>query len=136
MSGGLPNIDILVVGEINPDIIVSDPDPTPATNEVEKIVRSIRMTIGSSSAIFACGAARLGLRVAYYGVVGDDTFGRFMLAAMTERGVDMSACEIEPKTPTGASVILSSGRDRAILTAMGSIGSMDVRRVPLLHAAA
>ena len=103
------DIDILVVGEINPDIVVADPDPVPVFGEVERVVDSIRMTVGSSSAIFACGAARLGLRVAFCGVVGDDALGRFMLDAMAERGIDVSACVVDPHLPTGATVILTSG---------------------------
>lgn len=121
---------MLVVGEINPDIVVSDPNPMPRFGEVERVVRSIGMTVGSSSAIFACGAARLGLRIAMYGVVGDDAFGRFTLGAMRMRGIDVSACVTDPTRPTGASVILAGRNDRAILTAMGSIGAMDVDALP------
>jgi sugar/nucleoside kinase (ribokinase family) len=124
------DLDILVVGEINPDIVVSDPDPVPAFDQVERIVGSIRMTVGSSSAIFACGAARLGLRVAFCGVVGDDPFGRYMLEEMAGRGVDVSACTVDPDRPTGATVVLTSGKDRAILTAMGSIGALDIDMLP------
>jgi sugar/nucleoside kinase (ribokinase family) len=124
------DIAILVVGEINPDIVVSDPDPVPAFDEVERLVGSISMTVGSSSAIFACGAARLGLRVAFAGVVGDDAFGRYMLDELAGRGIDVSACFVDPSRPTGATVILTSGTDRAILTAMGSIGALDVQAVP------
>ena len=96
MSDPTRDVDILAIGEINPDIVVSDPDPVPVFDEVERIVESVHMTVGSSSAIFACGAARLGLRVAYYGVVGDDAFGRFMLEAMRARGIDVSACLVDP----------------------------------------
>jgi sugar/nucleoside kinase (ribokinase family) len=124
------DMDILVIGEINPDIVIADPDPVPVFGEVERVVRSVVMTVGSSSAIFACGAARLGLRVGFVGVVGDDAFGRFMLDAMAGRGVDVAACTVDPTRPTGATVILSSGRDRAMLTAMGTIGALDVDRVP------
>ena len=124
------DIDILVVGEINPDIVVADPDPVPAFNEVERLVDSVRMTVGSSSAIFACGAARLGLAVAMVGVVGQDAFGRFMVEALRDRGVDVSGVMVDPQVATGATVILTSGRDRAILTAMGAIGALDVDRVP------
>jgi sugar/nucleoside kinase (ribokinase family) len=124
------DIEILVVGEINPDIVISDPDPVPVFGEVERLVDSIGLTVGSSSAIFACGAARLGSRVAFVGVVGDDPFGRFMLAAMADRGIDVSACTVDGSRPTGATVILTSGRDRAILTAMGSIGALDVDAIP------
>jgi len=123
------DIDVLVVGEINPDIVISDPDPVPRFGEVERTVSSVTMTVGSSSAIFACGAARLGLRVAFVGVVGDDAFGRFMLEAMAGRGIDVAACVVDPAEPTGATVILTSGRDRAMLTAMGSIGAFDVDAV-------
>jgi sugar/nucleoside kinase (ribokinase family) len=124
------DFDILVVGELNPDILISDPDPAPVFGEVERVVGSIRMTVGSSSAIVACGAARLDLRVAFCGVVGDDQFGRFMIDELTKRGIDVSACTIDPDRPTGASVILTSGTDRAILTAMGTIGALDVDTLP------
>jgi sugar/nucleoside kinase (ribokinase family) len=124
------DLDLLVIGEINPDIVISDPDPVPVFGEVERVVGSVLLTVGSSSAIFACGASRLGLKVAFFGVVGDDPFGRFMLDAMAGRGVDVSACTVDPMRPTGATVILSSGRDRAILTALGTIGALDVDRVP------
>jgi sugar/nucleoside kinase (ribokinase family) len=124
------DIDVLVVGEINPDLVISDPDPIPVFGEVERIVDAIHMTVGSSSAIFACGAARLGLRVAFHGVVGDDPFGRFMLATLGAREIDVATCVIDPTRPTGATAILTSGSDRAMLTAMGTIGAMDVDAVP------
>ena len=85
---------------------------------------------GAARSIMACGAARLGLRVAIVGVVGDDVFGRFMLDAMRDRGVDVSAVRVDPGTPTGATVILSNGRDRAILTAPGTIGAVTADDVP------
>ena len=130
MDGPRKDVDILAIGEINPDIVVSDPDPVPVFDEVERVIDSVHMTVGSSSAIFACGAARLGLRVAYFGVVGDDAFGRFMLDAMRSRGIDTSACLVDPAQRTGSTVILTSGRDRAILTEMGAIGAMDVDAIP------
>ena len=122
--------DILVVGEINPDIVVTDADPVPVFRQVERAVRSITMTVGSSSAIFACGAARLGLRVAFHGVVGDDPFGRFMLEELATREVDVTSCVVDPDLPTGATVILTDGTDRAILTAIGATAALDVRTVP------
>jgi sugar/nucleoside kinase (ribokinase family) len=124
------DLDLLVVGEINPDVVVSDADPVPVFGERERVVEAIRLTVGSSSAIAACGAARLGLRVAFGGVVGDDAFGRFMLEAMAARGVDVSACTVDPARPTGATVILTSGRDRAMLTALGTMGELDLAAIP------
>ncbi len=125
-----PDLDLLVIGELNPDVIVADPDPVPVFGERERIVAAIQLTVGSSSAIAACGAARLGLRVAFAGVVGDDAFGRFMLGELAARGVDVSACTTDPAMPTGATIVLTSGHDRAILTAVGTIGSLDVEAIP------
>jgi sugar/nucleoside kinase (ribokinase family) len=131
----MPGFDIVVLGEINPDIIARAPDPRPAFGQGERIVEEIAMTIGSSSAIFACGAARLGMRVSLVGVVGDDPFGHFMLDALIARGVDVSACRVMPDVPTGASVVLSGPADRAILTAPGTIPLLTAADVPraLLH---
>ena len=129
-GAGARDIDLLVVGEINPDIVVSDPDPRPAFGQAERFVEGVRLTIGSSCAITACGAARLGLAVSMVGVVGDDRLGRFMLEALADRGVDVSACRVTPDRPTGASVILSNGTDRAILTAIGTIADARASDVP------
>ena len=75
------SFDILVAGEINPDLILSG-NVLPEFGQVEKLVASYTLAVGSSSAIFACGAARLGLHVAFIGVCGQDVFGRFMLEEM------------------------------------------------------
>lgn len=129
-AGGVRDLDLLVVGEINPDVIVSDADPMPVFGQAERFVDGIRLTIGSSSAITACGAARLGLSVAMVGVVGDDVLGRFMLEAMADRGVDVSACRVAAGRVTGVSVVLGNGGDRAILTAVGTIDDTRAADVP------
>lgn len=115
--------DILVAGEINPDLILTG-DVEPEFGQVEKIVDSARLAIGSSSAIFACGAARLGLKVAFIGVCGDDVFGHFMLDEMQKRNVDTSNVIVRPDGSTGLSVILNRLSDRAILTHLGLISAL------------
>jgi sugar/nucleoside kinase (ribokinase family) len=115
--------DLLVAGEINPDLILSG-NVLPEFGQIEKIVDSAVLSIGSSSAIFACGAARLGLKVAFIGKCGDDTFGRFMLEEMRKRQVDVENVIVEPGAGTGLSVILSTGTDRAILTSLGLIPAL------------
>jgi len=129
--------DLLVVGEINPDLVLRGDDVVPRFGQAEKMVDAADLTIGSSSAIMACAAARLGLRTAFVGVVGDDAFGRFMLDAMTERGVDTRSCIVDEALETGVSVILSKGADRAILTHLGAISALRADQVDrdLLRAA-
>lgn len=136
--------DLLVAGEINPDLILTG-DVAPEFGQVEKLVDTTALTIGSSSAIFACGAARLGLKVAFIGVCGDDVFGRFMLDEMSKRGVDVSHVIIRPDGQTGLSVILnqpfdygsryadttrpSAQGDRAILTHPGLIPELQASAI-------
>lgn len=126
----MTDFDILVAGELNPDVILSDPGLDPRFGQQEVVVESAELTIGSSSAIFACGAARLGLRVAFIGVVGDDEFGRFMCRALGAAGIDGSAVIVDRTQRTGLSVVLSRGTDRAILTYCGAIASLRADQVP------
>ena len=118
------DFDLLVVGEINPDLILQGDEVRPGFGQAEKLVEKASLTIGSSSAILACGAARLGLKTAFVGVVGDDLFGHYMLDAMQSRNVNTSACIIDRTLATGFSIILSEPDDRAILTYAGSIASL------------
>ena len=120
----LPEHDLLVIGEINPDLVLQGEDVTPAFGQAEKLVDRAALTVGSSSVIVACGAARLGLKTAFIGLVGDDLFGRFMLGAMQDRGVDTSGCTVTEAHQTGFSVILSGPNDRAILTFPGAIAEL------------
>lgn len=115
--------DVIVAGEINPDLILTG-DVQPEFGQVEKLVESARLTIGSSSAIFASGAARLGLKVGFIGMCGEDDFGRFMLGAMREQGVDTTPVIVRPGDSTGISVILDQGSNRAILTFPGLIPAL------------
>jgi sugar/nucleoside kinase (ribokinase family) len=123
--------DVLVVGDLNPDIVVLDKVMAPVFGQVETLVEGIRLTIGGSAGIMACGVARLGLSVAVCGVVGDDDLGRWMLASLAARGVDTRHCVVEAVFPTGATVILARGADRAILTALGTIDRLRAADVPL-----
>lgn len=124
------DIDIVVVGELNTDLILRG-DVAPAFGQAEKLIDDADLVLGSSSAIFACGAARLGLRVAFIGKVGDDEFGHFMIRALAERGVNTQGVVIDPTIKTGLSVILSRGNDRAILTYLGSISALRYEEINL-----
>ncbi|HEY9077733.1 MAG TPA: carbohydrate kinase family protein [Anaerolineaceae bacterium] len=122
--------DLLVAGEINPDLILSDPNLNPQFGQAETLVKNLELTIGSSSVIFACGAARLGLKVAFTGIIGKDMFGQYMLEAMQARGVDTRGVIVDPGIRTGMSVILNRGTDRAILTYPGAISCLRIEQIP------
>jgi len=125
----MASFDILVAGEINPDLILAG-NVIPEFGQVEKLVDSATLAIGSSSAIFACGAARLGLKVAFIGLCGADAFGRFMLDEMQKRDVDVSNVIVRPDGQTGLSVILNRTADRAILTHPGLMSALRASDIP------
>ena len=122
----MSDFDILVLGDANPDLVLSGGDVVPAFGQAERLVDEARLVIGGSGAIFACGAAKLGLRVAFAGVVGDDMFGRFMCDQLQAHGIDTSAVAMLPERSTGVTVVLSGRDDRAMLTFAGTTG--DLRR--------
>jgi sugar/nucleoside kinase (ribokinase family) len=129
--------DVLVLGDANPDLILRGGDLGAVADQREAVVEEALLTVGGSGAIFACGAARLGLRVALAGVVGDDLFGRYMRDELGSRGVDVGGLVLRQGRPTGVSVVLARSSDRGTYTAPGTIAELraeDIDR-PLLEAA-
>jgi len=119
-----------VIGDCNPDVLVLGGDITPAFGQHEKLADSITLAIGGSAAITAVAAARLGVRVALAAAIGDDAAGAFMLGQLASEGVDTSAVVVRPGQPTGMTVALSRGGDRAILTATGAMTTLTAGDVP------
>lgn len=124
--------DIAVMGEINPDIVVTGV-PSISFGQREDVTGPTTMTVGSSVAITACGLTRLGTSTAIVGVVGDDAFGAFMLSRLTERSVDVSAVRTVQGGRTGSSVILvrrQDPNDRQILTDLGVMQDLRADDLP------
>jgi sugar/nucleoside kinase (ribokinase family) len=114
-------LDLLVLGDVNPDLVLFSPSLEPAFGQAETLVDDAELVIGGSGGIMACGAARLGLRTALSGIVGDDVFGAFMRRALEQRGVDVSGVVVDPALRTGLTVVLAREGDRAILTHAGAV---------------
>ena len=99
---------ILVIGELNPDIVVSG---VPAKGgrlrfgQAEDLVTATTLTLGSSAAITASAAVRAGAAAALVAVVGDDDLGRSCLQLAAARGIDLAAVRVAGGRRTGSSVI-------------------------------
>ena len=122
--------DLVVIGDCNPDVLVLGADVTPAFGQQEKLVQSMSLVIGGSASITAVAAARLGLSVALVAAVGADPAGELMLDQLAREGVDVAAVVVRDEAPTGMTVALSQGRDRAILTALGAMASLTAADIP------
>lgn len=115
-------IELLVAGDAVPDLVLGDIAGEIAFGQGSNVVERGVLTVGGSSAIMACGAARLGLHVAFVGVFADDAAGRFMLEELEGRGIDVSACIVLPRRSTAVCVhLVRSGaeRDRAMISWRG-----------------
>ena len=118
------DLDLLVVGDCNPDLVMAGRRVRPEFGQGETWVEQAELVIGGTSSITACGGARLGLRTAMAGVVGADVLGTFMLAELQARGVDTGPSIVDPACPTGVSAVLVEPGDRATLTFRGTIGGL------------
>ncbi|WP_432888892.1 carbohydrate kinase family protein [Kribbella sp. CA-245084] len=122
--------DLLVIGDANPDVVVGPVAQPILFGQKERLVPSGSLVLGGSASIMACGAARLGLSVAFAGRVGDDAAGAFVRTTLAERGVDVSALVTDPSLPTPLTTILTSGDDRAILTSPGCLPAVTAADIP------
>jgi sugar/nucleoside kinase (ribokinase family) len=119
---------VLVVGELNVDIVLSGLASPPVLGS-EVLAQGMQMVLGSASAIFASGIARLGHSVGFVGKLGDDDFGRFCRDALINAGI--SPAGILPSLqPTGATIVLSTRDDRALVTHLGAIADLGYDDLP------
>ena len=114
--------DIAAIGELNVDIILNGIESEPEIGK-EKFCKDMIVTLGSSTAIFAANAAALGSKVCFVGLVGNDSFGNLVKTSLAAKGVATHFIGTGD-TPTGATICMSYGEDRANLTYQGSMDVM------------
>jgi sugar/nucleoside kinase (ribokinase family) len=115
--------DVSVVGELNLDIILSGL-PENLQLDREHLASDLKVTLGSSSAIFAHNLALLGNQVSFSSAVGNDSFAETCLQRLGESGVDISGVRRVADRQTGLTVILPQRAGRYILTYPGTMSEM------------
>ncbi len=94
---------VTVLGSLNMDISVAVPRlPGPGATVLGS---AATFTPGGKGANQAVAAARLGGQVRMAGCVGDDDFGRQLLAALENEGVDAGTVRVVAGVPTGLAMI-------------------------------
>ena len=124
----MEKFDIAAIGELNVDIILNGIESEPEIGK-EKFAKDMIVTLGSSTAIFAANAASLGSKVCFVGMIGKDSFGSLVRSSLEQRGVDTRYL-VEGDTPTGATICMSYGEDRANLTYQGAMDVMTFDDIP------
>jgi ribokinase len=94
---------VTVLGSLNMDISVTVPRlPEPGATVLGS---AARFTPGGKGANQAVAAARLGASVRMAGCVGDDDFGRRLLAALRDEGVNADGVRVTTDAPTGLAMV-------------------------------
>jgi sugar/nucleoside kinase (ribokinase family) len=134
-------LDCLVAGDANADLLIEG--IAKLEFEKEKLATDMNLVLGGSSSIFAFNLARLGAKVGFVGVVGDDFFGTFVTERLRWAGVDVHALRRLRRTKTGLTIWCNQGSQRAGITYNGTIamvraGDVDreLRRARHLHVGA
>ncbi|HXG64130.1 MAG TPA: sugar kinase [Blastocatellia bacterium] len=121
---------VAVIGELNVDLIATGLAAAPAFGQ-EILAADFQITLGSASAIFACGISRLGHAVTFISRVGTDLFGRFCLEALRQAGISTRRVAKDPNAKTGVTLSLSARQDRALVTYLGAIAELEHAQVPM-----
>ncbi|MCC8246942.1 sugar kinase [Saccharothrix luteola] len=74
---------------------------TPAEAGPPEEVRAWTRGTGGAESNVACALAALGVPVGWVSAVGDDPFGRAVVASVARAGVDVSHVAVDPTRPTG-----------------------------------
>jgi len=114
---------VAVIGELNVDLVASGLTSAPILGR-EILAEDFQTVLGGASAVFACGAARLGHPVSFFGKVGSDEYGRFCLNALGRAGVSTGNVSPIPTSKTGVTISLSTRSDRAFVTVLGVISEL------------
>src|SRR5258707_4758183 len=115
--------DLSVVGEMNLDLVLYGL-PVELQLDHEHLASDLRLTLGSSSAIFAHNFALLGNRVGFNSAIGADVFGGLCLSRLAESGADVSAVREFSGKQTGLTAILPASAKRSILPNPAALAEM------------
>jgi len=121
---------VAVIGELNVDLVATGLESLPVLGH-ESLATDFEITLGSASAIFACGIARLGHEVTFMSQVGADEFGQFCLRTLRAAGVSTGKVLEDPTMKTGVTISVSTPEDRALVTFLGAISELEVGQLRL-----
>ncbi|WP_313583929.1 carbohydrate kinase family protein, partial [Lacrimispora sp.] len=123
----MKEIDVLIAGTPNIDLIVSPYDALPGPGE-EIRVDNMYVQCGGGVAITAIGLSKLGMKTMIYGAVHNDLFGEFILQEMRKYEVEMKTRLSEKST--GLSIALDVDKDRRFITYDGCVNEVMPKDIP------
>ncbi len=124
-------LECLSVGVLVVDHLCAPIDHLPKAGELV-LTDQLLLTIGGCAANAATDMARLGIKVGAVGCVGEDTFGRFLVDALTGQGVDTTYIRRLPDVGTSGTLIINvRGEDRRFVHTMGANARLTACHIPV-----
>lgn len=120
----MPQFDVLAIGELNPDLILSGIKAGQPRLGTEQSFSELKLTLGSSTAIACVIMQRLGLRTAMAACIGDDEYGRFCRQTLDHEGVNHANVQTLDQRQTGVTISLAYPDDRLLLTNTGTMTAL------------
>ena len=122
-------LDVVTMGAANIDMIARVARLPGVDDEVA--VESLNAHGGGSAANVSVGVARLGHKVGFVGIVGNDHFGNVLLKDLENEGVDISKVSVKTGSSGTVFVAVKAGGERVMYTSKGVAGSFNSMDIPL-----
>lgn len=112
--------DVACIGIMVADVISKPVDKIPERGKLD-LIDKVELYTGGCAVNAAIDMAKIGLKVAIIGKIGNDGFGKYISGALKEEGVDISGVVVGKESSTSASVVLSdSSGERTFLHCLGA----------------
>jgi sugar/nucleoside kinase (ribokinase family) len=123
--------EVLCAGVVVADHVCTPIPHVPAAGELVMAERML-LTIGGCAANAAVDLAKMGIRSAVVGRVGDDVFGRVVAELLRGYGVDVSTVRVTAGADTSQTLIVNvTGQDRRFIHTFGANAAFSAADIPL-----
>ncbi|RXZ82426.1 carbohydrate kinase family protein [Paenibacillaceae bacterium] len=126
----MKTFDAVVIGDVNIDLIVVGYDKPPLPGE-EVFVDRMTTHVGGGAAIFSLVLAKLGMKLAFNGVLGEDDYGHFLRKQFSRYGIETRYIKTSHTANTGVSIALQPEKDRSFISYAGSNAELNLRQLDM-----
>src|SRR5438093_4819158 len=122
--------EVLCAGIIVADHVCTPISHLPAAGELV-MAEGMLLTIGGCAANAAVDLAKMGVRAAVIGRVGQDLFGRIVTDLLREAGVEVGGVKTSAGADTSQTLIVNvQGQDRRFIHTFGANGRFSAADIP------
>lgn len=122
--------DAIVIGDANIDLVVAGCNEIPEPGQ-EVFVPSMTLHVGGGAALFSLALAKLGMKLAFNGVLGEDGFGQFVRDQFSLYGIDTRFIRSSSLNNTGISIAINPEKDRSFISYAGTNSELSLKQLDM-----